>query len=209
MAPGLPWIASRLRGRPDSEHGQAIVRLSIALLSLAYLWWLQSWLPRVDRMAMVMLGESLVGMVLLGWILVRPGRSDLRRWIGMLADYSTLGILMSLSAQALAPLYVLIMWVTIGNGLRYGTLPLVRRVGGLADTVADTNHDNLQADAATGFVFEEASAEALGAAIGRAADAWADQTLWRALMQRAMAKDYSWGAAARKYLSLYRALMAQ
>ena len=94
-------------------------------------------------------------------------------------------------------------------GLRYGTLPLVRRVGGLADTVVDTNHDTLQADAATGFVFDEASAEALGAAIGRAADAWADQTLWRALMQRAMAKDYSWGAAARKYLSLYRALMAQ
>ena len=94
-------------------------------------------------------------------------------------------------------------------GLRYGTLPLVRRVGGLADTVADTNHDNLQADAATGFVFEEASAEALGATIRRAADAWADQTLWRALMQRAMSRDYSWAAAGKKYLSLYRALMAQ
>src|SRR5690606_27550569 len=94
-------------------------------------------------------------------------------------------------------------------GLRYGTLPLVRRVGGLADTVADTNHDNLQADAATGFVFEEASAEALGVTIRRAADAWADQTLWRALMQRAMSRDYSWAAAGKKYLSLYRALMAQ
>lgn len=94
-------------------------------------------------------------------------------------------------------------------GLRYGTLPLVRRVGGLADTVVDTNHDTLQADAATGFVFDEASPAALGATIGRAADAWADQDLWRALMQRAMAKDYSWGAAAKRYLSLYRALMAQ
>ncbi|MFA7506036.1 MAG: glycogen/starch synthase, partial [Burkholderiaceae bacterium] len=94
-------------------------------------------------------------------------------------------------------------------GLRYGTLPLVRRVGGLADTVVDTNHDSLQADAATGFAFEEASVEALGATIARAADAWADQALWRSLMQRAMARDYSWGAAARKYLSLYRALLAQ
>lgn len=94
-------------------------------------------------------------------------------------------------------------------GLRYGTLPLVRRVGGLADTVADTNHDNLQADAATGFVFDEPTGEALAAAIDRAADAWADQTLWRSLMQRAMARDYSWNAAARKYLSLYRALLSQ
>ncbi|MCO5119254.1 MAG: glycogen synthase GlgA [Burkholderiaceae bacterium] len=94
-------------------------------------------------------------------------------------------------------------------GLRYGTLPLVRRVGGLADTVADASHENLQADAATGFVFDEASADALGAAIGRAADAWADRDLWRSLMQRAMARDYSWGTAAKKYLSLYRGLMAQ
>jgi len=51
--------------------------------------------------------------------------------------------------------------------------------------------------------------EALAAAIDRAADAWADQTLWRSLMQRAMARDYSWNAAARKYLSLYRALLSQ
>ena len=118
---GWHWTRARLRERSDSEHGQALVRLGIALLILAYLWWLRPVVPGVGHMLMVMLGESLVGVGLMAWILWRPAASHLRRWIGMVADYSTLGILMSLNPEALAPLYVLIMWVTIGNGLRYGT----------------------------------------------------------------------------------------
>lgn len=120
-AGALRWFHSRLRERGDSEHGQALVRLSIALLILAYLWWLKPTVPGVGHMAMVMLGESLVGLGMMAWILWRPQKSHVRRWIGMVADYTTLGILMSLNPEALAPLYVLIMWVTIGNGLRYGT----------------------------------------------------------------------------------------
>lgn len=113
-------IRARLSDRPDSEHGQALVRLVIALLILVYLWALQFVVPQISVMVWVMLGESVVGIGLMGWILLQPARSDVRRWIGMVADYSTLGVLMSVNPEALAPLYVLIMWVTIGNGLRYG-----------------------------------------------------------------------------------------
>lgn len=115
------WAGSRLRDREDSEHGQATVRLVIATLILLYLWWLQPAVGRTMGMLQVMFVEGAVGLALLLGILLRPGPSHLRRWIGMLADYTTLGVLMHLQAEALAPLYVLILWVTIGNGLRYGT----------------------------------------------------------------------------------------
>ncbi len=92
-------------------------------------------------------------------------------------------------------------------GLRYGTLPVVRRVGGLADTVTDTHRESIQADAATGFAFEDASVEAFAATLRRAIAAYRDPVLWESVMQRAMARDYSWTAASRQYLSLYRKLL--
>jgi two-component system sensor histidine kinase RpfC len=113
-------IARRFRQRPDSEHEQAMVRLAIALLILAYLWGLQIAGQKVWPMLLVMLAESLVGIGLLAAIALQPGVSHPRRWIGMLADYATLTALMVLSPAALAPLYVIILWVTMGNGLRYG-----------------------------------------------------------------------------------------
>jgi two-component system sensor histidine kinase RpfC len=118
----LSTLRSKLAKRPDSEHGQALVRLIIAALILVYLWSLQALRGESDvaPMALVMLAETVVGIALVSWIIARPAASHLRRWIGMLADYSTLGVLMSINPTALAPLYVLIMWVTIGNGLRYG-----------------------------------------------------------------------------------------
>ncbi len=114
----------RLAKRPDSEHAQAMVRLVIACLIVGYLLFLQS--ASDDRgiyrtMLAVMLAEATIGFLLLVAIVARPGVSHVRRWIGMLGDYSTLAILMSLSAPTLAPLYVIILWVTIGNGLRFGT----------------------------------------------------------------------------------------
>lgn len=120
----LRLFKERLSNRPDSEHGQALVRLVIACLIVAYLFGLQAF-DRDSRATQTMLWvmsiESLVGLGLMAAILHRPGVSHLRRWIGMLADYSTLAMLMSLDAPSLAPLYVIILWVTIGNGLRFGT----------------------------------------------------------------------------------------
>ena len=91
--------------------------------------------------------------------------------------------------------------------LRYGTPPVVRRVGGLADTVIDAG-EGAAGDRGTGFVFAEASAIALDAAIGRAIDAHAQPAQWTAMMRRAMAQDFSWDEAARAYLALYGQIVA-
>lgn len=93
-------------------------------------------------------------------------------------------------------------------GLRYGTLPVVRRVGGLADTVVDAGDDAVGNDRATGFVFAAASVAALDAALARAVAAFARPALWTPMMKRAMAEPHGWDAAAREYLALYRALVA-
>jgi two-component system sensor histidine kinase RpfC len=121
-------LARRFRGRPDSEHEQALVRLVIAVLILSYLFalrWLAPDASHVAPMLAVMLGESLVGIGLVVAIACSPSSSHVRRWIGMLADYGTLTALMILSPVELAPLYVILLWVTIGNGLRFGNRYLV------------------------------------------------------------------------------------
>lgn len=92
-------------------------------------------------------------------------------------------------------------------GLRYGTLPLVRRTGGLADTVNDANAVSLADGGATGFVFDDESGAALLAAVQRAVALYADRASWARVMRRAMSRDFSWNAAARQYLALYRGLM--
>ncbi len=91
-------------------------------------------------------------------------------------------------------------------GLRYGTLPVVRRVGGLADTVVDASDEAVQADRATGFSFDAATPAALDTAIQRAIAAHAEPARWQGLMRRAMAQDFSWTGAAQKYMALYRQL---
>ncbi len=86
--------------------------------------------------------------------------------------------------------------------LRYGTPPVVRATGGLADTVidaVDVRHGN-------GFVFGPATAAALLQAVQRAIAAWRDPVLWLKLQKRGMARDSSWQEAARHYVALYRTL---
>jgi starch synthase len=90
--------------------------------------------------------------------------------------------------------------------LAYGSLPLVHRVGGLADTVADASLENLADDLATGFVFERFEPDALRAAIRRAFALYARHTEWKATQRRAMHQDFGWGASAERYLALYREL---
>ena len=90
--------------------------------------------------------------------------------------------------------------------LRYGALPVVRRTGGLADTVVDANALTLADGSATGFVFEEETPDALLAAVQRAIELYGDQASWRRVMRQGMTRDFSWGAAARQYMALYREL---
>lgn len=94
-------------------------------------------------------------------------------------------------------------------GLRYGSLPVVRRVGGLADTVVDASDAALQDGSATGFVFDHATPYALDEAVRRAQALFAEPGRWRAVMRRAMAQDFSWHGSAGQYGALYDALCAE
>ena len=90
--------------------------------------------------------------------------------------------------------------------LRYGTLPLVRRVGGLADTVVDASAENLASDLATGFVFADASSEALGSCIREACALYRQPLAWQQVQRRAMAQNFSWDDSAAHYEALNRSL---
>ncbi len=92
-------------------------------------------------------------------------------------------------------------------GLRYGTVPVVRRVGGLADTVIDAGDDALASERATGFAFDAATSAALDGAIQRAIAVHAQPARWQRLMLRGMAQDFSWRGAARQYVALYAELV--
>ena len=89
-------------------------------------------------------------------------------------------------------------------GLRYGTVPIVRRVGGLADTVRDAGTEQ-----GNGFVFEMAQPAALQEAIGRAIDLYRQRERWRQLMQRGMDEDLSWDGPAQHYMALYDGLVGE
>ena len=86
--------------------------------------------------------------------------------------------------------------------LRYGTLPVVRRTGGLADTVRDADSDPL---GGTGFSFGEYRPEPLLDAVQRTTKAFGTPDRWRSLVKRAMTQDFSWAASTRKYEELYQA----
>jgi starch synthase len=85
--------------------------------------------------------------------------------------------------------------------LRYGTVPVVRRTGGLTDTVRPWDGATGEG---TGFLFDELSADACAATLGRAFAAHADPAAWRRLVANAMAADFSWDASAESYVTCYR-----
>ncbi len=86
--------------------------------------------------------------------------------------------------------------------LRYGTVPVVRAVGGLEDTVQDFDGKG----AGTGFKFREYHPRALWAALLRALEAYQDRAAWQGLMRRGMAQDNSWNRSAAGYEAVYRRL---
>jgi starch synthase len=77
---------------------------------------------------------------------------------------------------------------------RYGALPVVRRVGGLSDTVEDQ---------VTGFVFDDYTTHALEVALRRAFAMFRDRKAWVSHMKEAMSRDFGWEQSARRYLLLY------
>ncbi|MBB5015002.1 ATP-binding protein [Rehaibacterium terrae] len=133
MPSRIAELAKRFRNRPDSEHAQALVRLVIAFLILSYLVALgigNGFADPQDRAVIVIiLAETLLGLGIVIGIALRPGVSHARRIVGIVADNATLAALMSIGGATLAPLYVISLWVAIGNGLRYGTAYLFGAVG--------------------------------------------------------------------------------
>jgi starch synthase len=92
--------------------------------------------------------------------------------------------------------------------LRYGTVPVVSRTGGLADTVIDADAQALASGIATGYVFNDPAPEHLQTALQRALDAWHQPKVWKRLIFQGMQQDFSWRQSARHYLDLYRQAVA-
>lgn len=92
-------------------------------------------------------------------------------------------------------------------GLRYGCVPLVSRVGGLADTVIDANEAAVEAGVATGIVFAPATTDALREAVYRAIRLFGQDKVWRKMQRRGMKSDVSWDLSAAKYTKLYRRVL--
>ena len=89
---------------------------------------------------------------------------------------------------------------------RYGTIPIVRKTGGLADTVTDTLPHTIENNTATGLVFNESYADALLETVKRALILYRDKKTWKKLQQTAMTQDFSWQHSAELYLALYQNL---
>jgi starch synthase len=86
------------------------------------------------------------------------------------------------------------------QALRYGAVPVVRATGGLADTV----EDHLPGKEGTGFTFGPFAMEAMLEALSRAQVAFGDREQWLGIVRRGMAQDFSWQAAAPRYVEIYQ-----
>jgi starch synthase len=94
-------------------------------------------------------------------------------------------------------------------GLRYGCVPVVSRVGGLADTVVDANYAALEQGSATGVVFDPDNGHALYEAIRKTVGLYHDDKTWKRIQRRGMKTDVSWDLSAKRYTDLYANLTGQ
>lgn len=94
--------------------------------------------------------------------------------------------------------------------MRYGTIPIVSRVGGLADSVVDAGSASRRADGATGFVFDELTGEAMISTLKRCLEVYESQPrAWSALRRLAMTNEFGWARSAREYARLYAELVPE
>lgn len=138
----LHALRQKFANRPDSEHGQALVRLAVLSVVLAYLLVRgqepgEEWTHYRDVLLMVATGFA-VGAGIVVAIMSRPGVSHVRRAIGMVSDYGLMGLAMIRMGEPLAWVYVILMWVTVGNGLRFGNKYLYLAVAGAVASFGTT-----------------------------------------------------------------------
>ena len=90
--------------------------------------------------------------------------------------------------------------------MRYGSVPIVRRTGGLQDTVLDYDADS---GSGSGFVFWHYSADDLAGAVSRAVNVYNDKSAWNSLVVNEMQRDFSWNRSAAQYTELYMEALAR
>jgi starch synthase len=140
---------------------------------------------------------------------IRAAAEDAPDWIGCVLGYDE-GMAHALQAGAdalLVPSRFEPCGLTQLCALRYGAVPVVARVGGLADTVIDANPAAIAAGVATGVQFAPISAGGLEVALRRTAALYREPNIWWNLQENGMAADVSWRGPARHYAALYRGLM--
>jgi starch synthase len=93
--------------------------------------------------------------------------------------------------------------------LKYGTVPVVRETGGLADTIVDADERTIAEGVANGFSFREDQPPALSAALERACGAYRRPEVWNRLVETGMRQDWSWARSARQYVALYERMIAR
>ncbi|NDP48269.1 MAG: response regulator [Sulfuriferula multivorans] len=118
----LPRLVKRIRSRPDSEFQQAAIRVVIGLAFLAYFSSSLAPLDAASRDAtlLVSLLFAVAAMLVATAALVDLNASPARRMVAMVMDYATCSFLLTYTGEAGSPLLVVYLWVTLGNGFRYG-----------------------------------------------------------------------------------------
>lgn len=120
----FPTIRGRLAGRSDSEHVQALVRIVIACIVWSYIFYFSATnrlLPGQNHALLIISIALVLAIGLFVAIVIWPQVSSVRRVTGMVIDFSFLSYLMNLMEDRGILFFAIYLWVTIGNGLRYGT----------------------------------------------------------------------------------------
>ncbi|MDX6748698.1 ATP-binding protein [Geminicoccaceae bacterium 1502E] len=129
----LGWLRTRLRGRPDTEHEQALVRIGFAVLIAVYILFLPGDLPGREKIVAQGLTISLVCLLasigIFLHILARPDTNPRRRYMGVLVDTAGVNGVMLVGGMATAPFYPVLLWIILGHGFRFGRPYLAASAG--------------------------------------------------------------------------------
>jgi two-component system sensor histidine kinase RpfC len=124
MGRAIRLVHARFADRADSEHEQAVIRLAITCLIIPYLVysWLSAAAPAQGIALSCYTGFAFFffSLAILAWIFARPGPSPVRRLVGMIGDMYGTTFCLFMGGAELAPLYIIYLWVTLGNGFRFG-----------------------------------------------------------------------------------------